>query len=287
MNEQSRTHRTPTLDTVECQHCRQMVADRPYPPPEDDAAWEQEARDHLLGCAAILSGKARVRRLWRPSGRVATSTAAVIPCGSPGPRGSTDAMATDLDGHRTIRARAAEGRRIAHVYDCDHGWKEFPSDVRVPDKDKLFTFDLPLGKGKKERILVLDNYGDEVLPDRIRRQVLNDTMFANTIGIHRKTGEIVHVGFFETNGLDARHEGDERGVLEARAEWWRRRWALRSEEVHPASRRAEEQEETVLHLSLRARGLRVHHAMVVVRGSSGQHRRGPGLRRQPRPGLGR
>lgn len=110
-------------------------------------------------------------------------------------------MATDLDGHRTIRARAAEGRRIAHVYDCDHGWKEFPSDVRVPDKDKLFTFDLPLGKGKKERILVLDNYGDEVLPDRIRRQVLNDTMFANTIGIHRKTGEIVHVGFFETNGL--------------------------------------------------------------------------------------
>ncbi len=57
MNEQSRTHRTPTLDTVECQHCRQMVADRPYPPPEDDAAWEQEARDHLLGCAAILSRK--------------------------------------------------------------------------------------------------------------------------------------------------------------------------------------------------------------------------------------
>ena len=46
---------TDTLDTVKCTHCKAMVADRPYPPPEDDAAWEQEAREHRLGCAAVLS----------------------------------------------------------------------------------------------------------------------------------------------------------------------------------------------------------------------------------------
>lgn len=32
-----------------------MVADRPYPPAEDDAAWSAEATEHRLGCAAILS----------------------------------------------------------------------------------------------------------------------------------------------------------------------------------------------------------------------------------------
>ena len=52
-----KTHLTPTLDTVECHHCNALVADRPYPPPEDDAAWELEARTHRLGCAAILSRK--------------------------------------------------------------------------------------------------------------------------------------------------------------------------------------------------------------------------------------
>jgi hypothetical protein len=50
-----RTHLTPTLDTVECQHCGEAVADRPFPPPEDDAAWSAEATAHRLGCAAVLS----------------------------------------------------------------------------------------------------------------------------------------------------------------------------------------------------------------------------------------
>jgi hypothetical protein len=50
-----KTHLTPTLETVECVHCNEPVADRPFPPTEDDAAWSVEARGHRLGCAAILS----------------------------------------------------------------------------------------------------------------------------------------------------------------------------------------------------------------------------------------
>lgn len=52
-----KTHLTPTLETVECQHCNAMVADRPYPPPGDDAAWSAEALQHRFGCAAILTRK--------------------------------------------------------------------------------------------------------------------------------------------------------------------------------------------------------------------------------------
>ena len=107
--------------------------------------------------------------------------------------------------HRVIRARQAEGRHIPHVYDCGHGWTKYDSNVRVPGSDKLFNFDMPLGK--KGAILVLDNYGDEVLPSRIRRQIMNDKMFANTIGIHRKTGEIVNVGFIEEYIADLSEEG--------------------------------------------------------------------------------
>lgn len=50
-----KTYLTPTFDTVQCGHCHEMVADRPYPPAEDDAAWSAEATEHRLGCAAILS----------------------------------------------------------------------------------------------------------------------------------------------------------------------------------------------------------------------------------------
>jgi len=50
-----KTHLTPTLETVECNDCNEVVADRPFPPTNDDAAWEVEARGHRLGCAAILS----------------------------------------------------------------------------------------------------------------------------------------------------------------------------------------------------------------------------------------
>jgi hypothetical protein len=52
-------HTTPTLSTVECHHCNELVADRPFPPTHDDSAWELEAREHRLGCAAILTRAGR------------------------------------------------------------------------------------------------------------------------------------------------------------------------------------------------------------------------------------
>jgi hypothetical protein len=54
-NATSKTHETPTLDTVECHHCGELVADRPYPPPGDETAWMWEASRHRFGCAAILT----------------------------------------------------------------------------------------------------------------------------------------------------------------------------------------------------------------------------------------
>jgi hypothetical protein len=97
--------------------------------------------------------------------------------------------------HKTIRARDADGRHVRHVYDIGQltgRWKKYPSGTAVPTKDRLFNFDLKVGD---DAILVLDNYGDETLPSRVRRRIMREKMFENTIGIHRRTGEIVIVGF--------------------------------------------------------------------------------------------
>jgi len=50
-----RDHLTPTPDLVECAHCTELVADRPFPPLEDDIGWSAEAALHRPGCAAILT----------------------------------------------------------------------------------------------------------------------------------------------------------------------------------------------------------------------------------------
>jgi len=106
--------------------------------------------------------------------------------------------------HKVIRVREAEGRRISHAYDCGNGWREYPVHVTAPASDRLFNFDVPLGKRKADAILVLDNYGDELVPERIRRQIGCDRLFATTVGIHRKTGEVLHVGFIEDR-FEAHH----------------------------------------------------------------------------------
>jgi len=49
------TDRPFPADSIECHHCEAVVADVPYPRPDDDAAWELEAREHAFGCAAILT----------------------------------------------------------------------------------------------------------------------------------------------------------------------------------------------------------------------------------------
>ena len=84
-----KTHLTPTFDTVECHHCNALVADRPYPPPEDDAAWELEARTHRLGCAAILSRKGTRAAPVAP-GLAVRNTATATPRGSRVEIGSTE-----------------------------------------------------------------------------------------------------------------------------------------------------------------------------------------------------
>lgn len=50
-----KTHETPTLDTVECHHCNETVADRPFPPADHETAWLFESTKHRFGCAAVLT----------------------------------------------------------------------------------------------------------------------------------------------------------------------------------------------------------------------------------------
>jgi len=87
------------------------------------------------------------------------------------------------------------GRRIYYAYDLAENWERYLVGVSAPDPSRLFNFDLYLGK--LGGLTILDNYGDEQLPDKIRRKILNTKMHATTIGIFRKTGEVVQVSFIK------------------------------------------------------------------------------------------
>lgn len=95
-----------------------------------------------------------------------------------------------------IEVREAEGQFIHWAYDVGNQWPRYPVEVPAPDSSKLFNFELPVrGLGG---LVVLDPYGDEMMPDDIREKILNSAkMFRQTIGIFRKTGEIVNVGFMK------------------------------------------------------------------------------------------
>jgi hypothetical protein len=84
---------------------------------------------------------------------------------------------------------------LLYAYDLgDNKWDRYTlKDVYTPGARLLFNFDVSVGK--LGRLLVLDNYGDEVMPDKFRRKLLTTKMFAETIGIFRKTGEVVRVAF--------------------------------------------------------------------------------------------
>ena len=86
-----------------------------------------------------------------------------------------------------------DGTILKWAYDLDHRWDRYQVWAETPGPDKLFNFDVTLGKLGK--LLVLDNYGDEVMPDELRKPLLNTEMVRETIGIFRKTGEVVRVAF--------------------------------------------------------------------------------------------
>jgi hypothetical protein len=66
--------------------------------------------------------------------------------------------------------------------------RSFKCKTRVPDKHKLFNFDL---KTKEETWLVLDDYGNEVLPPSLVDRILGEGSFKKgyTLAINRRTGQ--------------------------------------------------------------------------------------------------
>jgi hypothetical protein len=106
---------------------------------------------------------------------------------------------------KTLPIGKVSGRYLDFAYDCDHGWCKYLVATKAPDDHHLFNFDLELvltsKKVTKVHLLVLDNYGDEHMPDEIREEILSTTMFKETLGILRESGEIVRVSFMEEKVL--------------------------------------------------------------------------------------
>lgn len=94
--------------------------------------------------------------------------------------------------HKPISPRKAEDKTISKVYLAHEQWTPVKSGTKVPSSKKLFNFDLKAGD---QTLLVLDNYGNELLPDKIERRILNVKKFDYTLAINRRTGVVFLVSF--------------------------------------------------------------------------------------------
>lgn len=89
----------------------------------------------------------------------------------------------------TIHHSDARGLTLTTVYLCDEAWKALPTNTIVPDSSKLFNFDVKAKAGKTTRtFLVLDNYGDEVLPRDVLKRLLHMDMLGYNLAIDRSDG---------------------------------------------------------------------------------------------------
>lgn len=86
---------------------------------------------------------------------------------------------------QAISARDLEGKRITRLF---FRMTEYTVDVTAPDERHLLNFWVEVGK---VRLLVLDPYGDDTLPDEIRERVFGKAPY--TIAIDTKTGGICKV----------------------------------------------------------------------------------------------
>ncbi len=86
--------------------------------------------------------------------------------------------------HKNLPIRAIEGKRIHAVYDMR--WKAMPCKITAPDSKKLLNFEVTAGS---KTFLVLDPYGDEHVPQELRKQVFGETE-SFSIAIDRESGQI-------------------------------------------------------------------------------------------------
>ena len=84
------------------------------------------------------------------------------------------------------------GKTLSKIYLCSDGWKSLKTATQVPDMAKLFNFDVQADR----TFLVLDNYGDEVLPDRIMKKLLGFGLFQWNLVIDRADGMLYSAIFY-------------------------------------------------------------------------------------------
>jgi hypothetical protein len=94
---------------------------------------------------------------------------------------------------KSVEVRAVDGKFLKWAYHVDHHYERYLIDTGTPGG--LFNFDVPVGKLGK--LLILDNYGDEVISDGIRKKIMQASTFSQTLGIFHKTGEIVRIAFMK------------------------------------------------------------------------------------------
>lgn len=88
---------------------------------------------------------------------------------------------------KAFRPYEMQGRRFTRLF---FGGVCYKIDVVVPDEHKLLNFVVTgdAENGETVSLLVLDPYGDDTLPDEIRKRIFGE--FPYTVAIDQKTGGI-------------------------------------------------------------------------------------------------
>lgn len=95
--------------------------------------------------------------------------------------------------HKNVHPIKVQGKTISKVFLAHENWKSVKSGSPVPGSKMLSNFRLKAGK---QELIVLDNYGNENLPDCIESRMLPGLgKFEYTLAIDTTTGSIYTVVF--------------------------------------------------------------------------------------------
>jgi hypothetical protein len=101
------------------------------------------------------------------------------------------------DNTKIVQHSDMHGKKLSMVSVWEDGLlKDYPCATRVPGALKLMNFDVKAGS---QAFLVLDNYGDEVLPAKTMRRVIGHDLFAWNLAINRSDGTF-HIATFAKEG---------------------------------------------------------------------------------------
>lgn len=101
-----------------------------------------------------------------------------------------------MDDMKPITISNVQGKTISKVFDCDHAWKEHRTKTQVPGPEFMPSFDLKFGR---RTILILDNYGNDYMPEEIEERLFGDEFSHQwLLGIDRASGELLSFRFYHS-----------------------------------------------------------------------------------------